>query len=514
MKSTLLLLVFSFIGYCINAQSGTLDKTFGNNGKVFTTYSNEQFTAAASTIQNDDKIIVAGTYYSNNKAGFFVMRYLSKGRLDSNFGDNGIAIIHCDNSYINTRGVAIQENGKILVTGYGQLNGLSSIDMLTVRLNKNGTLDTLFGTKGKVISDFGTNEYSNSVCVQEDGKIILGGVYNNVECLLVRYKSNGILDSSFGVNGKVISAISLNTGISSVTVQANKKIVVGGTDQGSSQPIFLVGRFNQNGSVDSSFGSSGFVLTKCSNRGDILEKVLLQIDGKIIAVGSSGSYSSLSDTVLNMIAVRYKQNGDLDKSFGKTGIATIHQSSHYIQANSAVLQNDGKLLIAGYGLKKGSNDADYSLVRLKTNGGIDSLFGSNGFTFTNIKLSDIALGIGLQKTGDIILAGNSQTLITYTPGISLAAYYSDSANNYLDKHSNTSSVTIYPNPAVGNLYIKGLPSSGKIKFTIVDFEGNVYLQTIGTNGSYNLNVTSLKPGNYLLNIEATNEVFTKQFIKQ
>ncbi len=509
MRAILFCFVFCISYLYLNAQPGTLDRSFGTNGKTYTAYPKEQLEVAVSVVQSDDKIIVAGNYYSKGKDGFFIMRFLSKGNLDADFGDSGKALIKF-NYFLKVRDAAIQPNGKIIVTGYGRPNNESgTYDMITIRLTKEGKLDSSFGSNGKLITDFGTDEYSNGVCVQQDGKIILAGVYNGVECLLVRCKANGELDSTFGNNGKVISAVSFITGYRSVAVQSNKKIIAGGSS-GNPNSIFLIGCYKPNGAIDSSFGSSGFIQTQCSNDGDNLEKLILQKDGKIIAAGRT-DLNGLNDTLKDMIAVRYKNNGALDKTFGKAGIATISLQNFYMEAYSAVLQADGKLILAGDGGK--SNDhPDYCIARLTINGQPDSSFANNGIIFTNIKKSDVAFGAGIQSNGDIIAAGNSFTNNINITGISLVAYKQDSEN--LNNNFIQSNINIYPNPAKNILHIEGLSSTQKTNLSVADLSGNIKLQSESITGSYSLNIASLKTGNYLLKIETGDNAVTKKFMKE
>ena len=502
------LLLCCVIYSCLNAQPGALDKSFGVNGKVYTPYYNKQLNVIASAVQTDDKIVIAGTYYSSNKSGFFITRYLTKGDLDLNFGDSGKTVIDFGYNSYRAQAIAIQTDGKIIVTGYGSANTTNNtFDMLTVRLTATGKPDSSFGNRGKLITDFGTNEFSNAVCVQTDGKIILGGVYNSVECLLVRYKSNGVLDTSFGDEGKVVSAISPITGISSVIVQPDKKIIAGGSDD-YPKSVFLISRYKPNGYIDSSFGSNGFVHTQVSTHGDFSTKILLQSDGKIIAAGRTGT-DNMSDTNKDMVAVRYKTGGTLDKTYGNGGITTVSLNSSYLEANSAAMQSDGKLILIGEGGPV-SGPADFCVARLTVDGKLDSLFGNKGIRFTNIKFHDIAYGGGIQNNNDIIATGISTTNNINNSGISLAAYYG--GDTTFASSSKSYIVNIYPNPASNQLHIEGLLSE-RTKITVVDPAGCVKLHVVVNTASYSLNIASLKAGYYLLNFDMNGKVVTKQFVK-
>ncbi|MBV9963977.1 MAG: T9SS type A sorting domain-containing protein [Parafilimonas sp.] len=535
---------------------------------------------------------MAGVSDSSGTNGFLILRYLPNGILDNSFGINGKKVVSFGYNYQEAHGVIIQPDGKIVVTGHGS-DGLinSDYDILTVRLKSTGEIDSSFGNNGKVITDFGKDENANTICLQTNNKIVIGGSYNNSDFLTLRLKANGVLDSTYGTNGKVISNLGDLSYITSVAIQSNGKIIAGGT-RGTGNSVFAIARYNTNGTKDTTFGSQGFVYTDYGNNSDQVSKVVVQPDQKIVAVGGTGLYY---DTKHEYIAVaRYKTNGSLDSNFGTNGKSTLQYPNFRAFANDIVLQTDNKLVVTG--VLTSDTNQDYILTRLKTNGNFDSSFGTNGTTITDFgSLSDVAYGVKLQG-GDssIIVAGTSQSFFTAdTIDVSVAAYnqsgiqqkiiskirhwmqhhngiiwdannnirsytvqrsydgvhfssiarinsnnnaaltYEDptplSGNNYYRlqttsingaiNYSNVLAVSnndikISPNPATNNLQIQGLPSNQKTELTIVDITGNIKLQAVANASSYNLNITSLKQGNYLLKIEMNGEVVTKQFVKE
>src|SRR5215471_14225706 len=171
----------------VKAQSnGTLDPTFGTGGKVATAF------AGAIALQPDGKLVVAGgAATSNGGSAFAVARYNSNGALDGSFGTGGKVTTDVGGRFASARAVAVQGDGKIVLAG-ATVNDFN--DFALVRYNSNGTLDTGFGTGGKVLTDFGVSAQALSVAVQPDGKIVVAGFANidggdNFE--LVRYNSNG-----------------------------------------------------------------------------------------------------------------------------------------------------------------------------------------------------------------------------------------------------------------------------------------------------------------------------------
>jgi len=305
-------------------QGGTLDPTFGTGGKVTTDFAGAGDAAAAIAIQTDGKLVAAGNTFNNRASNFnfAVARYNSNGTLDASFGTGGKATFDVGGSFAFAYAVALQADGKIVVAG-GTVNGLFN-DFALVRFNSNGTIDTSFGTGGKVLTDFGVSAQADSVAVQADGTILVGGFANidggyNFE--LVRYNSNGTLDTSFGIGGKVTTDFGLSTqGFSfaqanSLALQQDGKILLAGTAFLNSVRNFALVRYNGNGTLDTSFGTGGkettaFATPNPSSDNSSAEAVAIQPDGKVVAAGLAA---------FDIALARYNSNGTLDATFGTGG---------------------------------------------------------------------------------------------------------------------------------------------------------------------------------------------------
>ena len=179
------------------------------------------------------------------------------------------------------RSVALQSNGKIIVAG--DSNG----DFALVRYNTDGSLDTSFSTDGKVTTGFGllTIDIGYSLAIQADGKILVAGT-DGTDFALARYNSDGSLDTSFSSDGKVttdLGFIAVDIGYS-IAVQADGKIVVAGVSNGD----FALVRYNSDGSLDTSFSSDGKVTTDFGLLTiDTIYSLVVQADGKILVAGES-----------------------------------------------------------------------------------------------------------------------------------------------------------------------------------------------------------------------------------
>ena len=303
----------------LQAQPGTLDSSFGTNGKVVTTMSGYAFCTA---LQEDGKIIVAGL--AKPEEVLILARYNIDGNLDSSFGENGKVLTDLvpgyNFNYSQAKALAFQKDGKIVVTGYGYRDiGLySDYDILLVRYNADGSLDAGFGNNGVVINDFGDpNEFSYDVALQPDGKIVIGGLSGSM--LVARYNTDGSPDITFGDVGWK----KYNTGFANtIAIQPDAKIILGGVNSDKYTDRFMLCRIQSDGNVDNSFGNNGTVVTDFApGSGDEqINSIVLQPDGKIIAGGSTDLENG------NIALARYQLNGLLDTSFGINGKVTNHHT--------------------------------------------------------------------------------------------------------------------------------------------------------------------------------------------
>ena len=385
------------------AASGMLDTTFGNSGKVITAVSNLEDNATSTVIQPDSKIIAAGGSGTIENLDFALVRYNTDGSLDNSFGTGGKVITAVGNADDGANAVILQPDGKIIAAGVS--GSFASYDFALVRYTTNGTLDSSFGTGGKVITPIGSgNDEARAVVLQSDGKIVavgLSGNFPNIDFALVRYNTNGTLDTSFGTGGKVLTSIgAADDEAHSVIIQTDGKIVAAGFgNTATSGTDFALVRYNTDGSLDNSFGTGGKVTTPIGFGGDI-RKIALQADGKIVAAG----YTSTGPT-FDVALVRYNPNGTLDVGFGTNGkVITAIGSSDEI-ANAVLIQPNGKIIAVGW---SDQSTIDFALVRYNSNGTPDNSFGTNGIVLTPIGNStDFGFAAALQTDGKIVVTGSS-----------------------------------------------------------------------------------------------------------
>ena len=288
------------------------------------------------------------------------------GDLDPSFGVGGKVVTGFSlSSSDEARGVALMRNGKIVAAG------ISGSDFGLARYNRDGSLDSSFGLGGKVLTSFSgsSGEIGNAIAVQRNGKILMAGESNasgSTDFAIARYRRNGSLDPNFGYAGRVLThfsgaAFAIAT---AVTVARDGKIVAAGwSGVNTTQTAFALVRYNPDGSLDSSFGSGGIVLTKFSAAtGEHAKDVVISRNGKIIVAGSS-----LNGVTEDFALARYRRNGSLDPSFGSGGKVLTHfGSSTFDEGNAVALERSGKIIAAG--------DADgrwFAVARYKRDGSLD-----------------------------------------------------------------------------------------------------------------------------------------------
>lgn len=281
---------------------GTSDFSFNTNGKVFISLNNSGYISYFGDIalQSDGKIVLVGmSRNDSNIQGFGVARLNSDGSLDNSFSGDGKVITPIGYPYPGASCVAIQPDGKILVGGESSEN-FSPATFALIRYLPDGNLDPSFSLDGKVTTAFGNLDPYDidealDIVVQPDGKILMTGYsysQENAYCIIpiVRYNVDGSLDNSFGTSGKSFTVITGYPGVraTSINLQEDNKIVVAGYCDDNDHQICFVSRFLTNGSLDSTFGTNGILLDAVDTTNGTLNYIFgskIDQQGKIVTAG-------------------------------------------------------------------------------------------------------------------------------------------------------------------------------------------------------------------------------------
>ncbi len=476
------------------AQAGTLDNTFGTNGIVTTNFAVAISYGNSIALQPDGKIIVAGAKtntINGSHSDFAVARYNSNGSLDNNFGTGGkvtfdIAVNNDDAAL----SAAIQNDGKIVVTGYTGGTGFSNF--ATLRFNSDGTLDNTFGTGGKVIMNFGgAYASSGSITVLNNGKLLAAGNANvigstNPDFALARYNNDGSLDNTFGSGGKVttdFTADSDDQGYSAI-IQSDSKIVVAGYRYHAGAD-FALARYNTNGTLDNTFGTGGKVITVMGSYYDTGISAAIQSDGKIVIVSTNGTNGSNADFVL----IRYNSNGTLDNTFGFLGRITTSFGGTNNFCKSLAIQSDGKFIVSG------TSNNSFVLVRYNSDGSMDNTFGAGGIVNTSVGSVSEGFSLAIQTDGKIIAAGASgnNTIYDFT-----VIRYDGGVTGIDENKTDQNNLTVFPNPFTSQTNIAFSEEQKNTAIKIIDVLGREIKIINFTGKELLLEKGELKKGIYFL----------------
>jgi uncharacterized delta-60 repeat protein len=343
---------------------GSIDHAFGPNksGTVETSFGGIRSEADEVVVQPDGKILVAGvrqdTIEDEPLESWVLARYNPDGSLDTSYGTGGTEHVLGSQNTGGITSLALQPDGKILFTATrfdGYFSG--GYNFAVVRLRPDGSLDPTFGDaadsgrKGYVTTDFGDHDGAFTVAVQPDGKIVAGGIRltsegTDVTWVLARYTADGRLDTTFDGDGSTSTPL-INAGrLDAVAVDTDGRIYAAG----SVDNHVFVGRFNADGSFDTSFGNGG-VFTKFGTADEQNEafSLILPQPGKVLVVGAENAFADSH----HVVAAEYLDNGSLDPSFGTGGVATFDTGAP-VERTVANLTADGKVVVAANGPVSGS----------------------------------------------------------------------------------------------------------------------------------------------------------------
>ncbi|HEY8688053.1 MAG TPA: T9SS type A sorting domain-containing protein [Chitinophagaceae bacterium] len=411
MKTFLLFTLLSVTCLISFSQSTSLDVTFGTNGIVTTPIGAAGSVIHGMATQNDGKIVVAGSSNDGVNSEFAIARYNTNGSLDNTFDVDG-KITTSFGSQAEAFCMAIQSDGKIVAAGY--MYNDSTWEFAVARYNVDGSLDSTFDGDGKLTTAISTvDDEINAIAIQSDGKIVVAG-YSNAsgdinayepDLAVVRYNTDGSLDSTFNGNGILITSLGFYDVAYSVAIQTNGKIVLAGTHANGSNYEFLVVRYNIDGSLDNTFNGDGIITTAISSSYDVIHSIAIQNDGKIVASGVSGNGSTYDFSL-----ARYNTDGSLDSTFNDDGKLITAIGTSLDVPTSIVIGSDGKIVVAA-GVTDYNNNRDIALVSYNSNGSSDNSFGLNGKIITAIDGNDITYAIKLTDSRIYVSGTNNQFLV-------------------------------------------------------------------------------------------------------
>jgi len=370
-------------GWALAASPEDLDPSFDGDGRVVTDFSvpEEPHNEGASDmiVQPDGKIVVGGYAQTGSSTDLALARYNTDGSLDSSFDGDGKVTTDIDGGYESVAALSLQSDGKIVVLGGGSL----------LRYNPDGSLDDTFGSAGKADIDFGAD-----LAIQHDGKIVVGGsVLDEVnqhsdspyDFALARYNPDGSLDTSFGEGGEVVTAGFSVSHVRALELQNDGKIVLAGMfEDDEDYTDFALARYSPDGSLDDSFSGDGKMITGLTGGDDIASDVAVQPDGKIVVAGHADYWGA--------VLVRYNPDGSRD---------TVFENADVYGYGHLEIQDNGQLVALHSNYRW--YEQPWGVTRHNTGGGIDrSLSFNSGWGQDEYPEANT---MALQPEGKVVLAG-------------------------------------------------------------------------------------------------------------
>ncbi len=366
-KASLLLSVFICFIGPIYGQAGSIDPTFNPADLGFGIGDGANASVRTTAIQSDGKTFIGGRFNSYNA---FACSYIARVNVNGTYDTTFIQGTGFNN---NVNSISIQNDGKIIVGGlFDSFNGI--LRSKIARLNADGSLDTSFNPGN------GANLQVWTTSIQSDGKIIIGGDFTSFNGItrnkIARLNANGTLDTTFNPGSGA------NNAVRSSNIQSDGKIIIGGgffLFNGASRNNIT--RLNSDGSLDGTFnigsGGNGFV-----------HSISIQSDGKIII---GGNFTAYDGTTRNRIA-RINVDGSLDNTFN-AGIGATNQ------VTTTNIQSDGKIIIGGYFTAYDGTTRN-RIARLNSDGSLDIFFNPG------IGADKIIYATSIQSDGKIIIGGD------------------------------------------------------------------------------------------------------------
>ncbi len=386
-------------------QAGSLDPSFDGDGQLTVDVAGNYEYGEAVVVQPDGRILVAGQT-SNATWDIVLLRFNNDGSPDLTFSGDGLVVIDLFGYDDAVGSLALAPDGKIIMAG--RSNNGTMDGSVVWRFHADGSPDLSFGGSGHVVSYVGTVSTSaQGLCLQPDGKILVAGsawVSSHFVFALFRYNADGTYDTSFNFDGKVTTDLDVQiASASSIALKEDGRIVAGGWAYDDPGSDFAVVCYDPYGAPDATFGGGDGIVTTTIPDGENAEVwgTAVQPDGRIVVMGRAQGNGMSAFT-----AARYEQDGTLDPTFGAAGIAAVQVSGYTTdEGRAGVLLADGKILICG---NSGPWSAgDMTVVRLLPDGTLDASFGTTGVVTTDVGGDDAGFGLAVQPDNRIVVAGRA-----------------------------------------------------------------------------------------------------------
>lgn len=360
---------------------GSLDQSFAGGKVVLPVGTSDDYVNGVA-IQADGKIVVVGQS-AENLGDFAVTRLTRDGLLDTTFGTDGIVTTQIGTGQDTARAVAVQADGKIVVAG-SSIGGATGLDFALARYLTDGSLDPTFGVVGKVTTSFADDsDIAYAIAIDAQGNIVLagesnqGGSASGVDFALARYLPTGALDTTFDGDGKLTTAVSSFSGRDSAYAMVLEQV---GAEQrilvAGGEGDFVLARYLPSGALDAGFGEGGTLKGVFGSSIGAARGVALTKEGKIVVAGHINH---------DFAMVRFSENGALDTTFGAGApVITKISATNWDEAHGVVIEESGKIVLGGWVYEGGGSNGNFALARYTAEGVLDPSFGNAGIVIETV----------------------------------------------------------------------------------------------------------------------------------
>jgi uncharacterized delta-60 repeat protein len=408
---------------------GTLDTSFGDSGVVATDMGSDFESISDMVVLPDGKIVVVGETWpmTEEMAKFAVARYEADGTLDETFGQDGKVVTNLtgsDEDYSSPTAVVVQPDGKIIVTGSTFDLKVQHDVFATVRYNEDGSLDNTFGKKGKALTAINRSkgeeylDYAADVALDEDGKILVAGstsLDEESESVVVRYTPKGALDKTFGEGGIATVDLGGNDSAEAMALTPDGQIVLAGYGDPNGEAYDVVaGRLNSDGTLDENFGVEGTYWVDVKEGMDWATNLAVLPDGSTLIGGSGqlGEYECLDGETtcpkMGPFVLKLTPDGILDEEWAQGG-GVVYEFEESAPAYDMAVREDGMIALTGT-----LAHSRFITMLFTAEGELDTDFGEEGFAVTEFVANTgegdtlaeaTAYAAAIQPDGKIVVAG-------------------------------------------------------------------------------------------------------------
>lgn len=505
-----LMCMLAYVGFA--QDPGTYDETFGINGFAdFAPSASHDFIETV-LVQDDGKIITTGrSRYDASNYDAYISRHNADGTIDVDYGMGGITHIQATPAiYINAgRDAAFGKDGLMYICGYTY--DYTNNQGFVCCFDENGFANPYFGTEGITISEYGGGIVYEAIAVDSEGRPVVTGYLNDI-VLVRRYDLTGAPDATFGDNGTVMVNIpgSMFSYAYDIIILPDDKIIISGfrVDEATYTHEAYVARLLADGSLDTTFGGSGFVAIKAGQISDYATSISVTPEGDYIVAGHNDLESIDNLPRSEAYVTRIKADGTIDATFGTNGFTrfeTFSGNGCENNCETATVAHDGQIFGSYYSFNHYTEESRAYIFNLDSNGQLKESFAGTGIlpvTESNLDIEGIVeirtFSVALNNDGKLIVGGFAYNNDGYSSEIFIGRVNTDVQPTIGCEEIEATGFNVYPNPATSTIFVE---TNDNAQVDIVDMTGRCVKSFEVTDNVSSINIEDINEGVYFMMIQ-------------